>query len=85
MAEGMSAGELEDRMLDLMEEVCEDGAVRDHRDDDLFESGMLDSMAAVELLVGIEDEFGVSIAPTELPREEMNTVNKIIAQVANRL
>lgn len=85
MAERMSAGELEGRMLDLMEEVCEDGTVRDHRDDDLFESGMLDSMAAVELLVGIEDEFGVSIAPTELPREEMNTVNKIISQVANRL
>ena len=85
MAEGISADELEARMLDLMEEICEDGAVRDHRDDDLFENGLLDSMAAVELLVGIEDEFGVSIAPTELPREEMNTVNKIIAQVANRL
>ena len=85
MDEGISADELETRMLDLMEEICEDAAVRDRRDDDLFENGMLDSMAAVELLVGIEDEFGVSIAPTELPREEMNTVNKIIAQVANRL
>ena len=42
-------------------------------------------MAAVELLVGIEEEFGVSIAPTELPRDQMNTVNKIIAQVASRL
>lgn len=42
-------------------------------------------MAAVELLVGIEEELGVSIAPTELPRDQMNTVNKIIAQVASRL
>ena len=85
MVERISAGELEARMLDLMEEVCEDEAVRDHRDEDLFELGLLESMAAVELLVGIEEEFGVSIAPTELPRDQMNTVNKIIAQVASRL
>ena len=85
MGEKISEVELERRMLDLMEEVCEDEAVRDLRDEDLFELGLLDSMAAVELLVGIEEEFGVSIAPTELPRDQMNTVNKIIAQVASRL
>ena len=43
------------------------------------------AMAAIELLVAIKDEFGVSIAPTELDREEMNTVNKIIARVKERL
>ena len=73
------------RLVELLVVVCEDEAVRDHRDEDLFELGLLDSMAAVELLVGIEEEFGVSIAPTELPRDQMNTVNKIIAQVASRL
>ena len=36
------------------------------RDEDLFELGFLDSMAAVELLVDIEDEFGVSIALPKL-------------------
>ena len=51
--------------------------MREQRDVDLFEEGLLDSMAAVELLVDIEEEFGVSIAPTGVPREEMNTVNLI--------
>ena len=46
---------------------------------------MLDSLGAIELLVSIKEEFGVSIAPTELEREEMNTVNKIIARVRERL
>ena len=77
--------DVEERLLDLMEEVCEDPAVREHRDEDLFDLGLLDSMAAVELLVGIEEEFGVSIAPTELPREEMNTVDLILEQVRKRL
>ena len=46
---------------------------------------MLDSLSAIELLVRIKETFGVSIAPTELEREEMNTVNKIIARVQERL
>ena len=60
-------------------------SVREHLDEDLFELGFLDSMAAIELLVGLEDELGVSIAPTEVERSEMNTVNKIVAQVVKRL
>ena len=71
----MTHEEVEEKMLDMLEEVCGDEEVRDH----------LDSMAAVELLVDIEDEFGVSIAPTEVEREEMNTVNLIIEQVEKRL
>lgn len=81
----MTDEEFDAKMLDLLEDVCDDDAVRDHRDEDLFKLGLLDSMAAVELLVGIEDEFGVSIEPTELPREQMNTVNKICARVRERM
>lgn len=60
-------------------------AVREERDIDLFDAGLLDSMAAIELLVAIEEEFGVQIAPTAVDRDEMNTVNKIIHQVEVRL
>ena len=73
------------RLLELLEEICADGVIYDERDMDLFEVGLLDSMAAIELLVALEDEFGVSIAPTEVEREEMNTVNKIVARVEERL
>ncbi len=81
----MTHEEVENTMLDLLEEVCDDGAVREERDIDLFEAGLLDSMAAIEVLVGIEERFGVEIAPTEVEREEMNTVNKIIHQVELRV
>ncbi|WP_307974142.1 D-alanine--poly(phosphoribitol) ligase subunit DltC [uncultured Parolsenella sp.] len=73
------------RVLDLLEDVSGDPAVRDHLDEDLFELGFLDSMAAIELLVSLEEELGVSVAPTEVERSEMNTANKIVAQVAKRL
>ena len=74
-----------DEVLDLIGEVCDDDEVRGERDLDLFEAGLLDSLAAIELLVGIEERFGVDIAPTAVERSEMNTPNKIIYQIAVRL
>ena len=44
-----------------------------------------DAMGAIELLVALEDELDVSIAPTEVDRSEMNTPNLIIKQVEKRL
>ena len=69
----------------MLEDICDDDAVREERDIDLFDAGLLDSMAAIELLVAIEEEFGVQIAPTAVDRDEMNTVNKIIHQIEVRL
>ena len=81
----MTYEELEEKMLDILEEVCGDDEVRTNRDEDLFALGLLDSMGAIELLVDIVYGFGVYIAPTEVERDEMNTVNLIIHQVEIRL
>lgn len=76
---------MEEKLLAVIAEVCDSDDVYDQRDVDLFETGMLDSMGAIDLLVEIEDQFGVVIAPTELDRSDMNTVNKIVARVQERL
>lgn len=77
--------DLDRKIIDLVVEVSGEDEVADDLDIDLFEEDLLDSMAAIELLVALKDDFGVSIAPTELEREEMNTVNKIIARVRERI
>ena len=77
--------DIDERTVALVADISGEDEVAEERDLDLFEERILDSMAAIELLVAIKDEFGVSIAPTELDREEMNTVNKIIARVKERL
>lgn len=81
----MATVNTEEKVLDMLEDICDDDAVREERDIDLFDAGLLDSMAAIELLVAIEEEFGVQIAPTAVERDEMNTVNKIIHQIEVRL
>ena len=81
----MDREELLARILDLLEYICGDEAVREEQDADLFDTGLLDSLAAMELLVEIENEFGVVIAPTAVDREEMNTVSKIVDRVSERI
>ena len=81
----MTTANIEEKVLDMLEDICDDDAVREERDIDLFDAGLLDSMAAIELLVAIEEDLGVQIAPTAVDREEMNTVNKIIHQIEVRL
>ena len=77
--------DISDKIIELVVDIAGDDEVADDLDVDLFEEEYLDSMAAIELLVALKDEFGVAIAPTELDRSEMNTVNKIIARVSERL
>ena len=81
----MATVNIEEKVLGMLEDICDDDAVREERDIDLFDAGLLDSMAAIELLVAIEEDFGVQIAPTPVGRDEMNTVNKIIHQIEVRL
>lgn len=75
---------MEEKLLDILEEVCEDDVVREDMDMDLFEEDLLDSLGFAELLVKIEQEIGIVIAPSEVTRDDMNTPAKIIALVKSR-
>ncbi len=76
---------VESKALDLIAEAAGSDEIRSERDVNLFEAGMLDSLAFVELLVGFEERLGVVIQPTEIEREEVSTVNKILALLDERL
>ena len=81
----MDREEVTEQVIQIIEDICGDDIVWDERDADLFEEGLFDSLAAIEFLVALNEELGVSIAPTEVEREEMNTVNLIIDRVMERL
>ncbi|NLD19880.1 MAG: D-alanine--poly(phosphoribitol) ligase subunit DltC [Clostridiales bacterium] len=75
---------MEERLLNLLADVCEDDIVKTQRNLNLVEEGLLDSLGYTELLVGIEEELGVLLAPSEIAREDVETANKIIALVKSR-
>ena len=75
---------MEEKVLDMLESICEDDVFREDFDMDLFEADLLDSLGFAELLVTIEEEFQVVISPSEVERTDMNTVNKILAVIKAR-
>ena len=75
---------MEERILEILEEICEDEVVYEDKDINLKEEGLMDSLAFVELLVRME-EFGIEVAPTEVTYEEIDTPNKIIHYIETRV
>lgn len=51
---------------------------------DLFGTGALDSLGFVDLLVGLEQEFGIKIPIEDIDIENFRCIEKIAAFVANR-
>ena len=75
---------VKEQVLDMLEEICEDDVVREDLDINMKQEGLMDSLAFVEMLVRIEEIFGLSIAPTEVTYEEIDTPNKVISYIENR-
>lgn len=75
---------VKEQVLDMLEEICEDDVVREDLDINMKEEGLMDSLAFVEMLVKIEEIFELSIAPTEVTYEEIDTPNKVISYIENR-
>ena len=75
---------IKEQVLEMLEEICEDEVVREDLDINMKEEGLMDSLAFVEMLVKIEEIFGLTIAPTEVTYEEIDTPNKVISYIENR-
>jgi D-alanine--poly(phosphoribitol) ligase subunit 2 len=54
----------------------------DSPDLDLLESGLVDSIGLVELIVELENAFGVSLPMEELEIDDFRSVNKLAALIA---
>jgi D-alanine--poly(phosphoribitol) ligase subunit 2 len=79
----MTQMEFEQQVIELVTEICQDDVVKEDPNIDLFETGLLDSFGTVELLVQIEERFGITVPITEFDRETWNTPRKIAQQLAN--
>ena len=75
---------IKEQVLEMLEEICEDEVVREDLDINMKEEGLMDSLTFVEMLVKIEELCGLSIAPTEVTYEEIETPNKVISYIENR-
>ena len=75
---------MQEKVLDVLAEVCDDDIVREDLNVDLFENGLLDSIGFILLITELERKTGIVISPSELDRNQFNTPQKIIDEVIRR-
>ncbi len=83
----MEANEISRRVREyLLSEVL---ATDDHEqlgdDTPLVTSGVLDSIATLNMVCFLEETFGVSLAPHEVDTEHLNTTSTITALIRSKL
>lgn len=67
-------------VLDIINELTGED-LSDRMDENIYENGLLDSMATVQMLLELQDQTGITAPVSEFNREEWDTVNKIVAEV----
>ena len=74
-----------EKVLELVASVAETDEVCTNLELPLYECQLLDSIKTVELMIGIEEEFGLKISPAEFERKNWATPGKIIADLESRM
>ena len=71
-------------LLDLLAEVAGTDEVRTNPDLDLFGTQVIDSMRVVELIVGLDERFGLVVSPADLDRDHWATPAQWVADIQAR-
>ena len=72
--------DVKSQVIEIIDELFMED-VSDMMDEDLFDAGVLDSMGTVELIVELENRYGIRVPVSEFGRDDWNTANKIVEGV----
>jgi len=78
-------GNLPEKVLQLLASVAESDEVFVNLDLPLYDYHVLDSLRTVQLIVAIENEFGLKVSPAAFDRESWGTPRKLVADIQHRL
>jgi D-alanine--poly(phosphoribitol) ligase subunit 2 len=76
---------MEEKVLNILIEVTGNDDIAEELDADLFEAGLLDSLGIIEVLLKIEEVFGLRLQPTDLEKKDMATVNNLVEFLKSKL
>lgn len=74
---------MKEKVIEIFTDVTGSDEIAEDLDLNLFEAGLLDSLAIIEVLLQIEERLGIKLQPTDLEREDMSTVNKLTTFLEN--
>ncbi len=74
---------MEEKIIEIIEKLTEFKGLRDNKNIDLLENEILDSLAFIELITSLEEEFNIEIQPTQVSPDTWRSVDKISELVKN--
>ena len=76
---------MEEKVIDIIIEVCGDESLRENiKEIDLLENDILDSLAFINLISRLEEEFNIEIQPTQVSPDTWRKVSSIVELVKKR-
>ena len=68
---------MEEKIIEIIEKLTDFKDLNNNRDIDLLENEILDSLAFIELIEMLNDEFNIEIQPTKVSPDTWRSVKKI--------
>ena len=67
-------------VLDILNDLTGED-LSDQMYENIFDNGLMDSMASVQMLLSLQEKFDIDVPVSEFNRAEWDTPNKIVAKV----
>lgn len=74
---------MEDKIIEIIEELAEVDNLKENKEMDLIENDVLDSLAFIELIYRLEEEFNIEIEPTQVKSDTWRKVSEIEKLILN--
>ena len=74
---------MEDKVLEIVVQVCDTEQIRENKDIDLLENDLIDSLAFITLIERLEEEFDIEIPDNDA--EKVVTVGDVVDYLKENL
>ena len=74
---------MKEKIINIIIRLTEYEDLRNNPNVNLIEEDILDSLAFIELITELENEFDIEIQPTQIPKDTWNSVDNIVKIVEN--
>lgn len=72
--------DIQKQIVDILAEATGED-FSDNMDQELYESGIMDSMTTVQMLLTLQETFDITVPVSEFNCDDWNTPNKLVEQV----
>lgn len=69
---------MEEKIIEIIEDLTGYKDLKNNKEIDLLENEIIDSLAFIELISSLENEFNIEIQPTQVDPNTWRSINSII-------